>query len=260
MTREADQVPEADQPDGQGYRIDLLATRSGTSVDTIRFYQREGLLDPPVRHGRTAVYGPGHLRRLEQIRELQGRHLTLAAIRDLLEARQLPLAATIFMSGSGDYTRAQLAAAAGLSADLVGELLTAGLLRSPEALGRDSFDDVDLRLLAAVRRLLDIGLPRPMLVRLGAIYAQSFARLRAEVLDLFTGEGAADLVDDLDAVQDLLAARAGEALEPVQALLDYSHVRAVQELTWQALARAQLDGPPGAPGTTPAEAADAASG
>ena len=66
------------------WRIDDLAHRSGLSVDTIRFYQREGLLDPPTRRGRTAVYGPAHLHRLEQIRDLQCRHLSLAAIRGLL--------------------------------------------------------------------------------------------------------------------------------------------------------------------------------
>ena len=38
-------------------RIDELARRSGLTVDTIRFYQREGLLPPAARAGRAKVYG-----------------------------------------------------------------------------------------------------------------------------------------------------------------------------------------------------------
>ena len=45
-------------------RIDELARRSGLTVDTIRFYQREGLLPPAARAGRAKVYGQDHLDRL----------------------------------------------------------------------------------------------------------------------------------------------------------------------------------------------------
>ncbi len=215
---------------------------TGTSVDTIRFYQREGLLDPPRRQGRTGAYGPGHLHRLGQIHELQSRHLSLAAIKNLLRTSRLPLAETIFTVGTGDYTPGQLAAAASLPADLLDELGAVGLLPAPERLGRVSYDDADLRLLVAVRRLLQLGVPRPVVVQLGAIYAASFARLREDILALFTGDDDAVGVEDLDAVADLLATRAGEILEPIQALLDYSHVRAVQELTLQALGREEQPG------------------
>ena len=49
-----------------------LAQRTGLTVDTIRYYQRECLL-PAVRAGRSKLYGPDGLARLDQIRELQGR-------------------------------------------------------------------------------------------------------------------------------------------------------------------------------------------
>ena len=42
-------------------RIDELARRAGLTVDTIRFYQREGLLPPAARAGRAKVYGQDHL-------------------------------------------------------------------------------------------------------------------------------------------------------------------------------------------------------
>jgi DNA-binding transcriptional MerR regulator len=65
-------------------RIDELAHRSGIASGTIRFYQREGLIDPPEREGRVAYYDPSHVERLGRIRALQAHGLPLALIRDLL--------------------------------------------------------------------------------------------------------------------------------------------------------------------------------
>src|SRR6476646_5836438 len=65
------------------WRIDELAQRAGVAVDTIRYYQREGLLGTGERSGRTRRFGPEHLERLERIRALQSRRFSLAAIHAL---------------------------------------------------------------------------------------------------------------------------------------------------------------------------------
>jgi DNA-binding transcriptional MerR regulator len=221
--------------DVTGWRIDELARRSGESVDTIRFYQREGLLEPPRRAGRTALYGPGHLRRLEQVRTLQTRHLSLAAIRSLLSHSRVALAETLFATGAGDYTRAQLAEVSKLPLDLVQELEDVGLLITPARLGRESYDDADARLLATVRQLLALGLTRPFVVRLAGIYADGFATMHEQVLRLFT-EPTADTAEDLPEVQELLAGRVREVLPMVEAILDHTHQRTVQRLTVDGLA------------------------
>jgi DNA-binding transcriptional MerR regulator len=225
------------------WRIDDLAQRSGLSVDTIRYYQREGLLEPPVRRGRTAVYGPAHLHRLEQIRELQARHLSLAAIRGLLATERLGLAESLFAAGEGDYTPTQLASAAGVDRDLVDELERAGVLQAPEALGRESYDDADLRMLTAVRRMLDLGLPRALVVRLCELYTTSFATMQDQVLELFTRGGEVLAGDDLVAFHEHIADSLSEVLKPVESLLDYSHTRSVQLMTMRAL----RDAPPPRP-------------
>ena len=67
------------------WRIDELAQRAGVAVDTIRYYQREGLLPAGERSGRSMRYGTRHLERLERIRALQSRRFSLAAIRELLD-------------------------------------------------------------------------------------------------------------------------------------------------------------------------------
>ena len=58
------------EPQGP-FKIEDLASIAKISIDTIRFYQTRGLLDPPSRAGRQAVYENSHLQRLTEIRELQ---------------------------------------------------------------------------------------------------------------------------------------------------------------------------------------------
>jgi DNA-binding transcriptional MerR regulator len=60
--------------------IDELAVTTGMTVRTTRYYASLGLLPAPVRRGRMAYYGPGHLARLELIRALQDHGFTLSAI------------------------------------------------------------------------------------------------------------------------------------------------------------------------------------
>jgi len=71
-------------------RIGELATRCGISRDTIRFYEREGLLPRPRRtpsHYR--VYGDEDEARLRFVRHAQATGLTLDDIRELLRHEQL---------------------------------------------------------------------------------------------------------------------------------------------------------------------------
>src|SRR3954452_4752270 len=60
--------------------IDQLAERTGISVRTIRFYAGKGLLPPQRLRGRTGLYGPDHVARLELDSELSALGFTLAAI------------------------------------------------------------------------------------------------------------------------------------------------------------------------------------
>ena len=63
-----------------GLRVEELAARADVSVDTIRFYQKRRLLPAPERRGRIAWYGPEHVDRLAQIRDLQQRGFSLAIV------------------------------------------------------------------------------------------------------------------------------------------------------------------------------------
>jgi len=62
-----------------------LAAETGVPERTIRFYISRELLDPPLRAGRGAAYGPGHKARIEEIRKLQAKGLMLAEIAHALK-------------------------------------------------------------------------------------------------------------------------------------------------------------------------------
>jgi len=79
-------VTAASSAEPEQLTIDQLASRSGISVRTIRFYAGKGLLPPPKLRGRLGLYGPDHLTRLDLISELTGLGFTLAAIEGFLAA------------------------------------------------------------------------------------------------------------------------------------------------------------------------------
>jgi len=65
--------------------IGRLAAEGGVGVETIRFYQRKGLLQTPTRESGVRRYGPEDLRRLRFIRHAQVAGFTLGEIGELLE-------------------------------------------------------------------------------------------------------------------------------------------------------------------------------
>ncbi|HMR29941.1 MAG TPA: helix-turn-helix domain-containing protein [Geminicoccaceae bacterium] len=66
--------------------IGLLAERTGTKVETIRFYEKCGLLPKPSRTaGNYRAYAPAHLNRLSFIRRARDLGFSLDQIRALLD-------------------------------------------------------------------------------------------------------------------------------------------------------------------------------
>lgn len=64
--------------------IGKLAAAGGVGVETVRFYQRRGLLSEPDRAGGVRRYGSEDVRRLRFIRSAQTAGFTLEEIRELL--------------------------------------------------------------------------------------------------------------------------------------------------------------------------------
>jgi Cd(II)/Pb(II)-responsive transcriptional regulator len=71
--------------------IGALARRMQCQAETIRFYEREGLLPAPARSGGNyRLYGKPHLERLAFIRRCRSLDMTLDEIRVLLQLRDKP--------------------------------------------------------------------------------------------------------------------------------------------------------------------------
>jgi Cd(II)/Pb(II)-responsive transcriptional regulator len=72
-------------------KIGALSTQTGVPIDTIRHYEREGLLPEAARsEGNYRIYEAVHVQRLSFIRHCRGLDMTLDEIRVLLHFKDAP--------------------------------------------------------------------------------------------------------------------------------------------------------------------------
>jgi len=212
------------------WRIDELAQRAGVAVDTIRYYQREGLLPTGERSGRTRRFGPEHLERLERIRALQSRRFSLAAIRALLE-RDDPGALAGLLQGSEDvtYDGDELVEAAGVDDELVRDLTHAGLLRDPAEHGRSAYDADDVNVLRAFADLGRLAIPHQALVEVARIYAEGLDEIQRRVVEVFTFVDSHCWDDEhAQRFKEMFSAEAERFARDVRVIADYTQQRNLQ--------------------------------
>lgn len=66
--------------------IGELSRRTGVNIETIRYYERTGVLPPPPRtHGGHRVYAEDHLKRLSFVRRSRELGFGLDSIKDMLQ-------------------------------------------------------------------------------------------------------------------------------------------------------------------------------
>lgn len=74
-----------------GMKIGEAAREAGVNLDTLRYYERRGLLpEPPRRPSGYRVFDDGTVRRVRFIKRAQELGFTLNEIRDLMELRLAP--------------------------------------------------------------------------------------------------------------------------------------------------------------------------
>jgi MerR family mercuric resistance operon transcriptional regulator len=71
--------------EAEALTIGGLAAAGGVGVETVRFYQRRGLLQTPTRKTGIRRYGREDVRRLRFIKQAQTAGFTLAEVKELLE-------------------------------------------------------------------------------------------------------------------------------------------------------------------------------
>jgi DNA-binding transcriptional MerR regulator len=110
--------------------VEELSARTGISVRNLRFYTTRGLVPPPTKRGRSAVYHPEHVARFELLKDLQAHGLNLAAIERYFEG--IPAEASAEQIALHRVTVRPVAStglSAGLRRDLPDRGIPAGLVR-----------------------------------------------------------------------------------------------------------------------------------
>jgi len=222
------------------WRIDDLAHETGLTVDTIRYYQRQGLLPPGEREGRHRIYGPEHVERLRRIKELQSRRFSIAAIHALVSGDGDRLDGVFADDGESlRLTLDELVARSGASAELTAELREAGVLRDPLEFGRTAYDGDDLEMLRGMTHLAQAGVPVKALREIGRIYSEGIEETQRRIVDVFATGGAVAWDDpaELEEMREIVARDAKTMLPAMRRLVDYTHHRTLQRLTLDAVAR-----------------------
>jgi DNA-binding transcriptional MerR regulator len=182
------------------YRVEQLAAGCDVSVDTVRFYRSKGLLPPPRREGRVALYGPEHADLLRRIRSMQKRGLTLAVIGRVLSGEldrgDADLAAAVATAqsegsrgpeGSEDefLTIEQLAQRSGMPSALLRAAERTGLTIGRRIDGEDRYTSADVDMVKAGLRMLEAGLPLNDLLALATRYSSAARHTAEEAVELF---------------------------------------------------------------------------
>jgi DNA-binding transcriptional MerR regulator len=176
------------------YRVEQLAAACDVSVDTVRYYQSRGLLQPPQREGRVAWYGPEHIVRIREVRSLQRKGLTLAAIKRVVEGKlgraDADLAAAV-AAARGDgaeqelLTLEQFAHRSGVPASLIQAVEREGIRLGHLDDGEERYTAADIEMVRAALRLLEFGLPLGELLSLARDTHDSMVGLAERAVELF---------------------------------------------------------------------------
>jgi DNA-binding transcriptional MerR regulator len=178
-----------------------LAAACDVSVDTVRYYQSRGLLQAPEREGRLAWYGQEHAERIAEIRSLQRKGLTLAAIRRVVTGELGPadadLAAAVAVArgeasdepsedqAGGSLTLDEFSAMSGVPASLIQAVEREGIRLGRTVDGEARYTAADIDIVRTALRLLEFGLPLPDLLALARDADTAMRGLAERAVDLF---------------------------------------------------------------------------
>ena len=204
-----------------GLTVDQVAATAGLGIDTVRYYQRLGLLAAPVRNGRRAVYSDHHVARLAEIRRLAEDGFTLTQI-GALSSESSAIAAVDELRRLADdaldrsLSRSEVAEQAGVPEGLVALLVDNGLLAPLTIDPEPRFDEGAVSMVRAGLAVSAAGVPLDELVALAADHGANVDEVVERAVDLFerhihhgtpaTGKRADGEQDLVEVVRSLLPA------------------------------------------------------
>lgn len=192
------------------WRIDDLARLADVSVDTIRYYRKRGLLQPPRPAGRVARYGPSHLDRLRRIRALRAEGMPLALVQRVLDdatasdaTADAVTASSIAPTTEELLTLDELAARCAMPAAFLEAMVRSGVLvPRRRGIGDDPdtavFTTADVEAVRLGLKLLEEGLPVDGLLRFAEEVLPAMRSIATRCVDLFETNIRTRLLDDDD--------------------------------------------------------------
>jgi DNA-binding transcriptional MerR regulator len=222
------------------YRVEQLAAACDVSVDTVRYYQTLGLLPAPAREGRVAWYGTEHAERIRDVRSLQRKGLTLAAIRRVVQGELGPadadLAAAVAAARGSEtdelLTLEQFADRSGVPASLIQAVERQGIRLGKSTDAGERYTESDISLVRTALRLLDFGLPLGDLLTLARDADQALRGLAARAVELFdehVRKPIRDTAGSDPAAAEQMVAAFGELLPAVTELVSHHFRRVLLE-------------------------------
>lgn len=219
--------------------MEQLAAVCDVSVDTVRYYQSLGLLPAPEREGRVAWYGAAHAERIREVRRLQSKGLTLAAIRRVMAGELGPadadLAAAVAdargeSAGGGRLLSLEaFSSQSGVPASLVQAVEREGVSLGREVDGETRYTEGDIEIVRVALRMLEFGLPLGDLLSLARETDAAMRGVAERAVDLFDEHVRKPIRDtaagDDQAAEELV--RAFRELLPAVTILVSHHFRRV---------------------------------
>lgn len=178
-------------------KIGELARQTDTSITTLKYYIREGLIRPVMKTGKNmSWYDPSCVETVKMIRMLQKeRYYPLSVIRDLLETdtlRRPPELALLDAIHKVDektdvkaFTADEAVRMSGLDREQIGELSQAGIISAAKKKRREAFTEEDLTVMKLVRRRLDAGIPLSQSIAALRIYDRALRNAAHDDIDSF---------------------------------------------------------------------------
>ena len=175
------------------YRVEQLAAVCDVSVDTVRYYQSLGLLPSPDREGRVAFYGEPHAERIREVRALQRKGLTLAAVKRVvtgeLGSADADLAAAVAAARvTGDdelLTLEEFANRSGVPASLIQAVEREGVRLGRQVGDEERYTAGDIEIVRTALRMLEFGLPLGDLLGLARDTNDAMRGLAERAVELF---------------------------------------------------------------------------
>ncbi|MBC8292768.1 MAG: MerR family transcriptional regulator [Proteobacteria bacterium] len=174
------------------YSVEELSRSCNLSVDTVRYYQGRGLLAPPRKLGRRAVYDQRHVDRLRIIRSMADKGLPLKVISTLLDPEpgqrsdRALLAALEKHDEQAGISSTEMAARLGVPRSLLTSVEKTGLAEPQlDQSGAARYSRGDLEAAREALKLLDWGFPLHRLLALALKHDRAVRRMSDEAIDLF---------------------------------------------------------------------------